>query len=172
MARFQGIVLVDTNTIIEAHRVSAWRALCGGYVLETVEDVVMETQTGFQRRNPEQQIDQAELLASLRAVHPVSAIQEAKLKLRLMEEAIDLDLGEFALWAHMSERDDAWMLCGPDKASLRFGVRSGCRDRLISLEQLLSDAGMARTRPPLAQNFTRAWLDRVLGEFAIGGMGR
>lgn len=172
MARFSGTVLLDTNTIIEAHRVSAWRALCGGFALETVDDVVMETQTGFQRRDPAQHIDQVKLLAGLKAVHEVNGLQEARLKLELMEVGIDLDLGEFALWAHMLERNDSWMLCGPDKASLRFGVRSGFRDRMISLEQLLGDAGMTRTRPPLRENFTKAWLDRVLGEFALEGIGR
>ena len=57
MARHSGPVLVDTNVILEAHRVDAWRALTGGYRLETVEDCVTETQTGFQKRRPEQQID-------------------------------------------------------------------------------------------------------------------
>ena len=42
-------VLVDTNVMIEAHRTRAWPALAGGYSVETVEDCVTETQTGFQR---------------------------------------------------------------------------------------------------------------------------
>ena len=42
MPRHTGPVLVDTNVIIEAHRTGAWRALAGGYVLETVEDCVTE----------------------------------------------------------------------------------------------------------------------------------
>ncbi|HJP67495.1 MAG TPA: hypothetical protein VJ846_01240 [Sphingomicrobium sp.] len=172
MARFTGSVLLDTNTIIEVHRVSGWRALSSGYALETVETVVMETHTGFQRRDPAQQIDQGALRASLRKVHQVNKLQEAKLRLKLLEEVIDLDAGEFALWAHMMDREDAWMLCGPDKASLRFGVRQGLRARMISLEQLLGDAGLQRTRPSLRDNFTKAWLDRVLGEFAIEGIGR
>jgi hypothetical protein len=61
-------------------------------------------------------------------------------------------------------------LRGADKASLRFGVRQGFRNRMISLEQLLSDVGMPRTRLPLRENFTKAWLDRVLGEFAMEGI--
>jgi hypothetical protein len=50
MARHQGPVLVDTNVILESHRIGAWPALTGGYPVETVEDCVTETQTGFQRR--------------------------------------------------------------------------------------------------------------------------
>ena len=52
-------MLVDTNAIIEAHRTKSWRALTGGYAVETVEDCIMETQTGFRRRRPELRIDEA-----------------------------------------------------------------------------------------------------------------
>ncbi len=37
------IVLVDTNVILEAHRVSCWNTLASHFRLATVE----ETQTGF-----------------------------------------------------------------------------------------------------------------------------
>ena len=53
MVRHRGTVPVDTNVILEAHRTGFWRALTGGYAVETVEDCVTETQTGFQRRRPE-----------------------------------------------------------------------------------------------------------------------
>ncbi len=65
MARHQGPVLVDTNSILECYRVGSWRALSNGYSMETVEDCVTETQTGFQRRSPEQQIDERQLRESL-----------------------------------------------------------------------------------------------------------
>ena len=58
MARHRGTVLVDTNVILEAHRAGAWRALAGGYPVETVEECVTETQTGYQRRSPERRIDE------------------------------------------------------------------------------------------------------------------
>jgi acetoin utilization deacetylase AcuC-like enzyme len=63
MARHHGPVLVDTNVILESHRIRAWASLAGGYRVETVEDCVTETQTGFQRRRPEQQIDAKALVA-------------------------------------------------------------------------------------------------------------
>ena len=61
MALHRGTVPVDTNVILETHRTGSWRALTGGYSVETVEDCVTETQTGFRRRRPEHRIDQAEL---------------------------------------------------------------------------------------------------------------
>ena len=145
MARHRGPVLVDTNVILESHRTGAWRALAGAYRVETSEDCVMETRTGFQRRRPEQRIDARELRESLAAVHSIAARDRAELAIRVPD--IVLDIGEASLWAHPLRRNDAWVLCGPDKASLRCSVRLGFRERLASLEGLLDDAGH-RTRKP------------------------
>src|SRR5258708_7912420 len=124
MARHQGPVLVDTNAILECWRVGAWRALAGGYKVETVEDCVTETQTGYQRRRPEQQIDAAILRASLVSVHKVGDNERAAAIVRDPVFSF-LDVGEQSLWAHALTRTDVWVVCGPDRASLRFGVRAG-----------------------------------------------
>jgi hypothetical protein len=170
MARHRGPVLVDTNAILESFRVGSWRALSGGYAVETVEDCITETQTGFQRRSPEMQIDAAELRATLQAIHPVIDAQRAVIAVRAPD--IALDVGERSLWAHALTRSDAWVLCGPDKASMRFGVRLGLKDRLIALETLLSDAGH-RPKEALKPAYTAKWLDKLLGElFMSEGFGR
>ena len=170
MARHRGPVLVDTNAILESFRVGSWRALSGGYAVETVEDCITETQTGFQRRSPEMQIDEAELRATLKAIHPVIDAQRAIVAVRAPD--IALDVGERSLWAHALTRNDTWVLCGPDKASMRFGVRLGLKNRLIALETLLSDAGH-RPREALKPAYTAKWLDKLLGElFMSEGFGR
>jgi hypothetical protein len=169
MARHRGAVLVDTNVILECWRVKAWRALAGGYGVETVEECVIETQTGYQRRRPEQQIDEAALVASLNAIHKISDKERAAAIAReaaaCMREPLfaSLDPGEQALWAHALTRPDAWVLCGPDKASLRFGIRLGCSGRLMALERLLVDAGY-RPVASLRSNYTTAWHAKTLGE--------
>jgi hypothetical protein len=84
-----------------------------------------ETQTGYQRRRREQQIDAAALRASLVAAHQVGDAELARVA--VVASDIALDLGERSLWAHALTRSDAWVLCGSDKASLRFGVRLGFR---------------------------------------------
>ena len=61
----------DTNIILECYRVGSWRALAGGYSVETVEQCVEETQAGSQRREPERRIDEVELRDSFAAVHSV-----------------------------------------------------------------------------------------------------
>ena len=123
-----------------------------------------ETQTGFQNRRPERQIDVAELCASLGAVHSVGNRERAELAVRAHD--IALDLGEASLWAHALSRNDAWVLCGPNKASLRCGVRLGFRQRLVSLEGLLDDAGH-RPRSSLRTAYTKRWHERVIGELVL-----
>jgi hypothetical protein len=171
MPRHRGSALTDTNVVIECWRVGAWRALTGGYAVETVEECVIETQTGFQRRRPEQQIDAGELRLSFAAIHEVDRAQLAAAIVR--DEAFGfLDVGERTLWAHALTRSDSWVLCGPDKASLRLGVRLGYRERLVALETLLSDVGF-RPREPLRRAYTSRWLDETLGELMISeGRGR
>ena len=168
MTRHRGAVLVDTNVILEAHRVSAWRALAGGYRVETVEECVTETQTGFLQRPPPRRIDEKGLRTSLGAVHAVGNRERADLAVRVPD--IALDAGETSLWAHALSRGDAWILCGPDKASLRCGVRLGFRERLAALEGLLDGAGF-RSGRALRKQYTKAWHEGVLGEIVLAERG-
>ena len=80
-ARRRGCVAVDTNVIIEAHRVGAWRALTGGYPVETVEqcrqEALAEPASGARTR-----IEAKALAAPRMTVHAVSSRQRAALKHR------------------------------------------------------------------------------------------
>ena len=80
-------------------------------------------------------------------------------------EIATLDIGEKSLWAHALGRQDIWVLCGPDKASLRIGLRLGFRDRLVCLEHLLTDVGF-KPKLPLKDAYRREWLERSLVEIA------
>lgn len=156
-------MLVDTNVIIEAWRVRGWKALASGHALETVGMVVMETQTGFQNRRERQHIDGAELQRTLRAVHDVSERDRAGLAVRAPD--ILLDPGERDLWAHALQRQDACVLCGPDKASLRLGIELGLRERLVSLEGLWKAVGF--TAKNLRENFTAKWHERTMNALVV-----
>lgn len=123
-----------------------------------------ETQTGFQLRRPEQLIAYDELRASLATEHRVGDRERAELAVRT--QGIVLDRGEESLWAHGLGRDDRWLLCGPDKASLRCGVRLGFRDRIVSLEELL-DGVVHLPRTALKRHYTKRWLEEVLVEIFL-----
>ena len=158
------VVLVDTNVVIEAYRTATWPALAGAYRVETVADCVTETQTGYQHRHRQQWIDVAELRESLAEVHEVTDFERVELAVRI--GGIALDLGEESLWAHALGRSGAWFLSGPDRASLRVGVRLGFRECLVSVEELLEAAGY-RTRTELKQAYTRKWMRGVVSEMVI-----
>jgi hypothetical protein len=169
MAKHLGPVLVDTNVILECWRIGGWKALTSGYGVETVEYCVIETQTGYQGRSPEQQIDEAALTATLKAIHKVSPLESASAVLREPSHAM-LDLGEKDLWAHALARPDAWVLCGPDKASLNFGLKVGMRDRMIALETLLTAIGY--DPKALKKAYSAKWLEITLGQLAVMKSGR
>lgn len=105
MARHHGPVFVDTNVILESRRTRCWRALAGGYHVETVEDCVAETQSGNQRQRPERRIDRHGLRKSLAAVHRVTNRKRAELAVGVPD--IGLDTGESSLWAHAVHRNDS-----------------------------------------------------------------
>ena len=72
-------------------------------------------------------------------MHKVADREHAELAVRVTD--ITLDRGERSLWAHAIDRTGAWYVCGPDRASLRVGVRLQFRECLVSLEELLHRAG-------------------------------
>jgi hypothetical protein len=76
-----------------------------------------------------------------------------------------IDDGERDLWAHAIGRSDEWTLCGPDRASMRWGYENGYRDRLISLGRLFADIGQ---RPKLRRHYEQAWLDEVMRKLVLG----
>jgi hypothetical protein len=165
MQRFRGTLLVDTNVILECWRIGAWTALASGYSVETVEDCMIETQTGYQNRRTEQTVNEAALRASL--ANPACKVTDAQRAMLALEAPeIQLDPGERSLWAHALTRTDAWMLCGPDKASLRFAVRVGFRDRIAALETLLEAVGY-RPRVEFQRAYTAKWLAVTLSEMVV-----
>jgi hypothetical protein len=160
------IVLVDTNAIIEAHRIGCWKALAGCFALHAVEKIVEETQTGFQNRRPEQQIDAAALRMSLSCIASITDEERADFNLRHRHPP--LDPGERDLLIH-AERigETAWLLNSPDMAVVRFAHTVGWLDRLVSLEAMADRSGFRR-REPLKDNYTEAWLAQRRTRLLLG----
>lgn len=152
MARFSGSVLLDNNAIGAALDAGAWPALAGGYKLETVEEVAEEAGTYF--RKFANHVELASAFEQRVTVNSVSDSNRATLLVKT--EGIALDDGERDLWAHALQRRDDWILCGPDKASMRTALRLGLRDRVVSLEKLLRETGV--NVKDLPRQYTEAWL--------------
>ena len=157
-------MLVDTNVIIEAHRSRTWTALTSAYSVQSVEDCVTETQTGFQHRLNEQIIDLDTLRATLDRIHKVQDFERASLA--LLAPSNGLDLGERSLWAHALGRSGNWRMCSPDIACIRCVMQLQFRDRQVSLEELLEGIGH-RVRLPLRRHYTKSWLTQTCTEILL-----
>lgn len=157
------VVLVDTNVIIEGHLRSCWNALTGAYRVETVETCVVEAMTGRHDWNGTKPTE-AGLRGSFSAIYAVSRVGLAQV---MLGGGSQLDEGERHLWAHALVRDDAWILCGPDRASMRFGYEQKQRDRLVSLGALLQTINYT-SKAPLRPHFEQIWLDDVIRKLVLG----
>ena len=161
------VVLIDTNAIIEATRTSVWNALTGGLVIQSVEECVEECgrETGRSSYVP---VSKKEL-GRLASVHRVSDEQRATYLLA-DGESMGMDAGERDLFAYAWSReragDSEWLICSPDKASIRAAVRVGWPDRLVALESLATRVG-ARPTLPFRDHFREQFLSRYRTEFLL-----
>ena len=152
-------MLADTNALIEAVRTCCWNAITGHFSVETVRECEDEARRGRHSRPGYVPVTSAEL-ARLHAVHEVTDVDRAALALAYPDSTV-MDDGERDLFAHAFRRaqqgDQAWVICSPDKASIRAGVALRWEDRLQALASLARAAGARPTRP-FAEHFEEPWL--------------
>lgn len=152
-----GVILVDTNIIIEAFRTRCWNAVTAHFAVETAEKCYEEALTGDLHRRGYVEIDAALLRKGLRSRHAVSDVARAALALKL-QRADGLDAGERDLLAHALEREDAWHASCADRAAMYVALELGWEERFVSLEAMARTAG---ARPSLKAHYTEDWLSQV-----------
>jgi len=150
------VVLVDTNVIIEGYRTGCWKQLAQFFKLHTVEKVIEETQTGFQNRDREQNIDQVTLIMSLAKVAPISEEQRATFNIKHNHPVLDAGERDLLIYAETLS-GAAWLLNTPDVAAVRFAANRDWMDRLVSLEAMIARL-KCRLKENLARNYTEKWL--------------
>lgn len=166
MAGRNRLILVDTNIIIEAVRTECWNGLRGYYRLVTVEKCREEARSGIARTPGYVVIEDSHLSSGIQIV----AVTDADRALLVMActEATVLDHGERDLWAHAYSRGDDWGASCADQAAVRVAVQLGWGDRLVSLEALVTAAGL-RTRLPLKNHYSRKMLSVWRTKFLLDG---
>ena len=161
------MLLVDTNVIIEAVRTGCWRAITGQMTVETVEICKEEAKRGDREQSGYVVVSDDDL-ARISHLHAVTEMERAGLTFEY-PEATGMDAGERDLFAHAYARtDDGWVLCSPDKASIRAAVILGWSDRLRSLGALVQHVG-ARPKSSLRRHFEEAWLSEWRTHFRLAG---
>lgn len=164
------VVLVDTNAIIEAVRTRTWNGLTGGMLIETVEECRDEAGRGDSTK-PSYVVVSAADLGRMHRVHAVTPTHRADYLLT-DTDAAGMDPGEQDLFAHALQRvksgDVVWVLCSPDKASIRAAVRLHWADQLRSLEALAAAVG-ARPKAPFKPHFQELFLSKYRTEYLLSG---
>jgi hypothetical protein len=165
------IVLVDTNVILEAHRVGCWIALSQYFALQTVEKVVEETQTGFQNRSPEQNISEPALRKQLKSIESITELQRAEFAATHFNSVLDDGERDLVIYAGLLTQNhpkiNIWFLNSPDIATIRHAHRRAWLDHLVSLEEMCQHLKL-KAKPPLRNNYTRSWLSGQKLQFING----
>ncbi|MCC5848143.1 MAG: hypothetical protein JJU29_08615 [Verrucomicrobia bacterium] len=155
-----GVVLLDTNVIIEAHRVSCWKALANAFTLQTVSRCVQEATDRRNQYRPGYVEVPSESLEGRIEVCGVTESDIARLQFRA-PNVYDLDDGERDLLAYACIREAKWVLASPDHAVVQAMKTLELLDRFVSLEALLETAKIKPART-LRGNHRKDWLTRQL----------
>ena len=167
MTGHKGTLLLDTNIIIEAVRTECWNALRGHYELVTVEKCREEARSGI-ARTPGYVVVEDEHLNS--GIQVIAVTDTGRVLLAVAcSEAAALDDGERDLWANACSRTDDWEAVCADQAAVRVAIKLGWGDRLVSLEELITSAGI-RLKTPLKDHYTRKKLSFWRARFLLDGI--
>lgn len=147
-------VLIDSNAIIEAHRLRCWPNLLAFFSIETVDMCARECATGGQRHRDYVPVDTNALRGSIPAHEVTDAM---RLKLVCKEpSAVDIDDGEKDLLAYaITLPPNVFLVCSPDKACMKVASKMGMLERLVSLEALAERVG--RRNLKFKRNYTQKW---------------
>jgi len=147
-------LLIDSNAIIEAHRLRCWSNLINFFHIETAQKCIEECASGNQQRRNYVPVDTVALQASIQ-VH--EANQSMRSDLLLQEpSAVDIHDGERDLLAYaLTQKEKIFLLCSPDKACMRVAAKMGFLNSLVSLESLALNVGLRKLN--YRENYTEEW---------------
>lgn len=151
-----GKVYLDTNAIIEAHRIRCWKALCNHFDLHTVAFCKREALAGNPAKKGYVEIPEESLTDRI-TVHEVAQRDVVAFSLKIAGEIFDVDGGERELLTHALLDPNAWLLCGPDNASLHALNFFGLLDRVVSLEEMCI-TGKIKPYLKYKGNYTAKWM--------------
>jgi hypothetical protein len=137
-------VFMDTNAIVEAHRVKCWNAITTFFQIETVEECQKECASGNQQRREYVAVDTGAFKETV-VVHSVSNAMRASL-ISADPAAAVLDQGEKDLISRLFAQQGNWFACTPDKAAAASMFRLDLARRITALETLADLAGMRRLK--------------------------
>ncbi len=157
-------ILIDSNAIIEAHRLRCWLNLIAFFSIETVDMCARECAGGQQLHRDYVPVDTNALRNKI-TVHDVTDAMRLELICR-EASAVDIDDGEHDLLAlALTLPDNVFLICSPDKACMKVAAKMGLSNRLVSLEALADRVGRRNLR--LKRNYTEQWHRRTCADISM-----
>lgn len=165
-------IFLDANVIIESFRISVWTELSNGHHLETVEMCEREALTGQTTGYARVAVDAAALKAGLKASHIVSRLERNKLTSE-HRACMTMVPGEKDLFAHLFASHALLppliVLSSADKGVIVRAKDLGWLDHLISLEELLVEGGVARSKLSLLdRQYSASFLSEKRTQVMLG----
>lgn len=157
-------ILIDTNAILEAHRIGCWKALCGFFSMETVQRCVTECGEGDPFREHHIPVDIDELEGQVK-IHTATPVMIAELAAQSGGAFADIHDGEKHLLAYTMTQANAYLLCSPDKDCMRVGMILDILKWYVSLEKIAEKSGCRRLA--LREQYTEKWHNDFCGKLRI-----
>lgn len=164
----------DTNVIIEAFRLTIWKALTTANNVFTVDKCVEEALRGDTAKHGYVPVDRGELEGGLAKRIVVTPAEKAKLAADHAETTV-LDEGERELFAHLHANGftvRSGKILTADKAAIVAASKLGWLDAIASLENMCQPSGINATKvDQLDEQFRERWLSTVRTNIALGNLG-
>lgn len=157
-------ILLDANAITACHEYGCWRAISGAFHLETVEACIIEFQTGGHAQRTQEYVDERTRRSGFKQIHTPTELEIAEV---VLSGGNAIHYGEQHLWAHALGRTDFWVLCGPDRGSMRFGCSRNLGERLIALGTLLDHLNHPSARE-IPEHYKPRWLEQERRKVVLG----
>jgi len=158
-------VLMDSNAIIEAHRLRCWPNLLAFFSIETVDMCARECASGGQQLHRNYVPVDTQALRENTTEHAVDDAMRMELILR-EPSAADIDDGEKDLLAYaMTLPKNIFLICSPDKACMKVAARMGLLEQLVSLQSLAERVGRGSLKFKL--NYTEKWHRKPCGSIQL-----
>lgn len=157
-------ILMDSNAIIEAHRLNCWNNLLSFFSIETVDMCARECASGKQLHQNYVPVD----TNALRKDSTVHHVNDAMRRELIFKEpsAADIDDGELDLLAFaLILPPEVFLICSPDKACMKVASKLGLLERLVSLESLAGRVGQGNLSFKL--NYTEKWHRQKCSEILL-----
>ena len=165
----KSLLLLDTDVVLGCHRLGYWKGILSGYSLHVGPVVVDETKHYYDKDGNKVEIDLrpyikrkeiTEISVSLEEIAEVlnKLSAEPKLKGALHNGEIE------CLTITGSNKAPGLKFCLIDQAAIKAVPYLGLEERVISLEQALSDRGIIRPKAKIPSEYTKERFERFMSE--------